>query len=47
MRVDGEHLRIVLLDDTARTPQTLEWMKANLGETQYDVVPWTQSGGLL
>ncbi len=42
MRVDGEHLRIVLLDDTARTPETLAWMKVNLGESQFDLVPWTQ-----
>lgn len=42
LRVDGEHLRIVVLDDTARTAQTLEWMKTNLGTSKYDVVPWTQ-----
>lgn len=42
MRVDGEHLRIVVLDDTSRTGQSMAWMKANLNETEYDVVPWTQ-----
>lgn len=42
MRVEGEHLRIVLLDETERTDQAAAWMRGILPESDYQVVPWSQ-----
>lgn len=40
MRVDGEHLRIVLLDQTEQTDAALDWIDSRLDHERYAAVPW-------
>jgi len=39
-RTDGEHLRIVLLDETNNTDEAVSWLRQHLDAKRYDVVPW-------
>ena len=40
MRAQGEHLRIVLIDETNETDRALAWLQEKLGNEAYDLVPW-------
>lgn len=40
LRVDGEHLRLVLLERTEATGQMVEQLRTNLASGPYQVVPW-------
>ncbi len=42
MRTDGEHLRLVFLDDTDSVPLALERLRAALPAEAYQVVPWIE-----
>lgn len=40
MRAEGEHLRIVLIEETSEADRALVWLQENLGSEAYDLVPW-------
>ncbi|HRQ48781.1 MAG TPA: FtsX-like permease family protein, partial [Rhodocyclaceae bacterium] len=42
MRTDGEHLRLVFLDDTDAVPVALERLRQALPADTYQVVPWIE-----
>lgn len=42
MRTDGEHLRLVFLDDTDAVPVALERLRQALPADTYQVVPWVE-----
>lgn len=41
LRTEGEHLRLVFLDDTDSVPIALERLRKALPEDRYQVVPWS------
>lgn len=42
MRVEGEHIRMILLDDTARTAMAVDEITQLMNDTRHEVIPWTQ-----
>lgn len=42
MRTEGEHLRLIFLDDTDSVPAALERLRAALPADAYQVVPWIE-----